>query len=152
MPASRLLKIEQSIMVPAERLTNTIPSCSQSDISQLVKNGSDSDSLTRIQHPTKIYIFKNVPGPVPLSRVLRFYLMKEQWICNCWISENNFQFWWGQDHWLAGQQQHHQQRRLAGVWKINWIMKCLFELKKFITSWIHGDSECFCKKEFRWFS
>ena len=50
-------------MVPAERLTNTIPSCSQSDISQLVKNGSDSDSFTRIQHPTESTL-TGPPSPV----------------------------------------------------------------------------------------
>ena len=56
-------------MVPAERLTNTIPSCSQSDISQLVKNGSDSDSFTRIQHPTEINISLTRPRS-PVYQIL----------------------------------------------------------------------------------
>ena len=57
-------------MVPAERLTNTIPSCSQSDISQLVKNGSDSDSFTRIQHPTEINISnKHVDPRIPTVKL-----------------------------------------------------------------------------------
>ena len=52
-------------MVPAERFTNTIPSCSQSDIEQFLKKGSDSDSLTRIQHPTEIHKISHnkVAGP-----------------------------------------------------------------------------------------